>query len=126
MRTSGWAVVVLAGVLGGGVGLGQEPTRPPLHIGGDVKHPTVVFSEEPRLSEADMKLYRYSNRGAQIYLWVDENGLPSHVRVMRSTGIPGVDAACVTAVKNYRFKPATLDGKPVTVDLYIDVNIDTF
>ncbi len=34
----------------------------------------------------------------------------------------GLDEQAVAAVRQYRFKPATLDGKPVPVDLYIDVN----
>ena len=123
MKASGWAILVLAAVLGCAAASGQEPAGPPLHIGGNVKPPSVVFSDEPRLSDGDAKLYRQSG---QVYLWVDEKGLPSHVRIVRSTGVARIDSAFVAAVKRYRFKPATMDGKPVTVDLYIEVNISTF
>jgi protein TonB len=57
----------------------------------------------------------------QVYLWVDKNGVPTHVRVIKGIG-PAFDGSAVKAVQQYKFKPATLNGEPVAVDLYIDVN----
>jgi protein TonB len=34
----------------------------------------------------------------------------------------GLDEKAVEAVSRYQFKPATLRGTPVPVDLYVDVN----
>jgi len=34
----------------------------------------------------------------------------------------GLDQKAIDAVRQYRFKPAMKDGKPVQVDLYVDVN----
>jgi TonB family protein len=34
----------------------------------------------------------------------------------------GLDEKAVEAVRRYRFKPATLQGKPVAVELNIEVN----
>jgi len=52
---------------------------------------------------------------------VDEKGNPSHIKVIKSLG-HGLDESAVDAVRKYKFKPATRDGVPVKVDLYIDVN----
>jgi protein TonB len=60
-----------------------------------------------------------------VYLIVDEKGMPTHVRVVRGAGM-GLDEKAVEAVRQYRFKPAMQDGKPVTVDLYINVTFEVF
>ena len=58
-------------------------------------------------------------------LWVGTNGLPSHVHVIRGVGM-GLDEKAVEAVKQYRFKPAMENGKPVLVELNIEVNFQIF
>ena len=57
--------------------------------------------------------------------WVDENGNPSHVKVVRGVGM-GLDEKAIEAVRQYKFKPAMQNGKPVKVDLYVDVNFQIF
>jgi protein TonB len=44
---------------------------------------------------------------------------------VRGVGM-GLDEKAVEAVRQYKFKPATRDGKPVKVDLYVDVNFNIF
>jgi protein TonB len=41
--------------------------------------------------------------------------------VVRHLGM-GLDEKAVEAVKQYKFKPATLQGKPVPVEVNIEVN----
>lgn len=101
-----------------GIGSGANTGGGPIHIGGSVKEPVVIFSVEPEFSEEARKA-RFSGN-VQVYLWVDEHGLPSHIRVIRGVGM-GLDEKAVEAVRQYRFKPATMNGKPVKVDLYVDV-----
>jgi protein TonB len=36
----------------------------------------------------------------------------------------GLDEKAVEAVRQYRFQPAMKDGKPVQVDLYVNVNFE--
>ncbi|HEY5329046.1 MAG TPA: energy transducer TonB [Acidobacteriaceae bacterium] len=93
------------------------------HIGGTVKPPRVLKSVDPEFSEAARAL-KY-NANVQVYLWVDETGIPSHIKVIRPVGM-GLDEQSVAAVQQYRFAPATRDGVPVKVDLYIDVNFQIF
>jgi protein TonB len=48
-----------------------------------------------------------------------------HVRVIRGMGM-GLDERAVEAVKQYKFKPAMENGRPVTVEMYIDVTFQIF
>ena len=55
---------------------------------------------------------------------IDEQGRVADVRVLK--GLPmGIDVAAVEAVKTWRFKPATLNGKAVRVyyTLTVDFNL---
>jgi len=56
---------------------------------------------------------------------VDQHGLPVDVHVVRGLG-HGLDEKAVEAVKQYRFRPAMENGKPVAVYLDIEVNFETF
>lgn len=38
----------------------------------------------------------------------------------------GVRVQALEAVRQYKFKPAMENGKPVTVDMYIEVNFQIF
>jgi protein TonB len=89
------------------------------HIGGGVSSPVVLYSVEPEFSE-EARRAKFSG-SVLVYLWVEADGKPSHVRVVRGIGM-GLDQKAVDAVRQYRFKPAMKDGKPVPVDLYVDVN----
>jgi TonB family protein len=93
------------------------------HVGGSIKAPVLIYSVEPEYTERAAK--KRLNGNVQVYLWVDENGNPTHVRVVKGIGM-GMDEKAVEAVRQYKFRPATQDGKPVTVDLYIDVNFQIF
>jgi protein TonB len=106
-----------------GPGSGGNTGGGPMHIGGSVRPPSVLYSVEPEFSEEARKAKFSGN--VQVYLWVDESGNPSHVRVVRGVGM-GLDEKAVEAVRQYKFKPAMQNGKPVKVDLYIDVNFQIF
>jgi protein TonB len=106
-----------------GPGSGGNTGGGPMHIGGSVRPPSVLFSVEPEFSEEARKAKFSGN--VQVYLWVDENGNPSHVKVVRGVGM-GLDEKAIEAVRQYKFKPALQNGKPVKVDLYIDVNFQIF
>jgi len=60
-----------------------------------------------------------------ISLIVDPQGMPQNVHVARGVG-HGLDESAIEAVKQYRFKPAMLDGKPVAVYLNVKVNFEIF
>lgn len=62
--------------------------------------------------------------GGRVVLQVriDENGLPTDVDVARRSGSRELDRAAIQAVREWRFKPAIQNGKPVpsVVELPID------
>ena len=102
-----------------GPGSGGNTGGGVMHIGGGVSKPIVLYQVEPEFSEEARKAKFSGN--VEVYLWVDPDGKPSHIRVVRGVGM-GLDEKAVEAVRQYRFKPAMKDGKPVQVDLYVDVN----
>jgi protein TonB len=89
------------------------------HIGGGVSMPVVIYQPEPEFSEEARKAKFSGN--VLVYLVIEPDGTPSHVRVARGVGM-GLDQKAVEAVRKYRFKPAMKDGKPVRADLYVEVN----
>ena len=60
-----------------------------------------------------------------VNIWVDEKGVPLHVHVIRPVGM-GLDERAVAAVKQYRFKPAMENGRPVTVEMNVEVTFSIF
>jgi len=106
-----------------GPGAGGNTGGGLMHVGGSVRPPVVISSIDPEFSEEARK-DKFSGN-VEVYLWVNEHGNPSHVRVVRGVGM-GLDEKAVEAVRQYKFKPAMQNGKPVKVDLYIDVNFQIF
>ena len=104
---------------GSGGNIGGGPRR----IGGGVSAPILIFSVEPEFSEEARKAKVAGN--VLVNLWVDTNGNPSHVHVIRGVGM-GLDEKAVEAVKQYKFKPAMENGKPVLVELNVEVNFQIF
>lgn len=108
---------------GGGLGHGSGGNAGGglYHLGSGVRAPTVLVQSDAEFSEEARKA-KFSG-SVQVYLWVEADGTPSHVQVVRGVGM-GLDEKAVEAVRKYKFRPATKDGKPVAVDLYIDVNFE--
>jgi len=77
---------------------------------------------EPKLSEEARN--KQFNVTCTVQLIVDQNGLPQNVRVLLGVGM-GLDMKAVEAVRQYRFKPAMENGKPVAVYLNVVVHFVT-
>ena len=102
---------------GGNTGGGLE------RIGGSVSAPVPIYTPDPEFSEEARKAKVGGN--VLVYLQVDEQGHPAHVRVLRGIGL-GLDEKAVDAVKQYRFKPAMKNGHPVAVEMNVEVNFQIF
>lgn len=92
-------------------------------IGGGVSAPVATYSPLPEFSEEARKAKVAGS--VLVYLQVDENGRPTHVRVARGIGL-GLDEKAVEAVRQYKFKPAMKDGHPVAVELAVEVDFKIF
>ena len=93
------------------------------HIGGGVLPPVPLYQPEPEFSEEARKA-KFAGT-VLVGLYVDTQGRPVNVHIVRGVGM-GLDEKAVEAVKQYKFKPATENGKPVLVDLQIEVNFQIF
>ena len=93
------------------------------HIGGGVLPPVVIYMVKPEYIE-EARAAKFSGN-VLVSLIVDEKGMPTQVHVVRAAGM-GLDEKAVEAVKQYKFKPATENGVPVSVDLNIEVNFQIF
>jgi periplasmic protein TonB len=87
-------------------------------VGGGVSAPVLLYKVDPEFTDEARKAKLSGN--VLVNLWVDEKGNPLHVHVLRGLGM-GLDERAVAAVKLYRFKPALENGKPVMVEMNIDV-----
>jgi hypothetical protein len=84
-------------------------------IGGDVRAPELIlafaldFSQEERRKEKDPR-----SGTIVVDMVVDVKGVPQQVHVIYGVG-PGINAAAVEAVRQYRFKRAVKGNTPVPV-----------
>jgi len=114
---------------GGGVGSGTGPGVGPgqgggiggglYRVGGGVSAPRAVFAPDPEYSEEARK----AKFQGTVSLWmiVGADGRPRDLRIMRSLGM-GLDEKAIEAVRTWRFDPALKDGRPVAVQIAVEVS----
>ncbi len=115
--------------LGGGVGSGHGTGQGPgsdrgygggvMSVGGGVSAPEVIHSVQPQFT-AEARSQNFQGV-VGVQLIVDSQGYPQDVRVVRHLGM-GLDEEAIAAVKQYRFRPATYQGRSVSVQMVIDVD----
>ena len=93
------------------------PTTP-LRIGGQTKAPERIHYVAPAYPEAAMAA-RVSGI-VIVEATISKEGNVTDARVLRS--IAGLDQAALTAVKQWKYLPTTVDGKPVPVVMTVSVN----
>jgi periplasmic protein TonB len=114
---------------GGGVGVGTGPGVGEgrgggtgggiFRVGGGVSAPRGVYTPDPEYSEEARKA-KYQGT-CVLWLIVGPDGKPRDIRVARNLGM-GLDEKAMEAVKNWRFEPAMKDGKPVAVQINVEVS----
>ncbi len=90
-----------------------------LKVGGDVKEPVVLHQVQPAYPEEARK-----NRVqgvVKLAAVIDEKGIVVKVEPIESPD-PSLSEAAAAAVKQWTYKPATKNGKPVKVGMTITVN----
>jgi TonB family protein len=113
---------------GGGVGVGHGPGVGPgsgggigggvFKVGGGISAPQAVSTPDPEYTE---EARRAKTQGTCIlWLIVDAEGHPRDIRIVRGLGF-GLDTKAIEAVKQWRFEPALKDGKPVNVQISVEV-----
>jgi len=97
----------------------DEAGEPLRKIGGHVMAPVAIHMENATFSN-EARDAKFSGL-VTVQLIVNTRGLPESVHVIRGVGM-GLDEKAVEAVRQYRFRPAMEDGKPVPVLLNVEVN----
>lgn len=114
---------------GGGVGSGTGPGVGPgrgggigggvFRVGGGVSAPRALDTPDPEYSEEARKA-KYQGT-VVLWLIVGPDGKPRDIKVARALGM-GLDQKAIEAVRNWKFSPAMKDGKPVAVQINVEVN----
>ena len=90
----------------------------PLPVGGNVLAPVVITQVQPRYPELAKRM------GVQglvvLEAVINTEGRIEAVKILR--GQPLLDEAAIEAVQHWRFRPGTLNGRPVTVYFTLTVN----
>lgn len=90
----------------------------PMRVGGDVRAPVAVFHPDANYPEA---VRRARMEGVvAVEAVIGEDGLVRDARVIRPV-LPLLDDEALKTVRTWRFKPATFNGRPVSV--YLDVQV---
>ncbi|NNE58322.1 MAG: energy transducer TonB [Hellea sp.] len=91
----------------------------PIYVGGDVAAPKAISKPKPSYTEIARKARVQGVVIVQAI--IDKNGNVTSVKVLK--GLPmGLDENAVNTVKQWKFEPATLNGKPVEVYYNLTVN----
>jgi len=86
--------------------------------GPDVTPPKVIHEVNPGPPEREQKPFKGT---VVVRVIIDDQGKVREATVVKSLK-PYIDKLALDAIKQWRFKPATKDGKPVTVMANIEVN----
>ena len=92
-------------------------------VGGGVSAPSLVYKVEAEFSEEARKAKM--SGVVTVGFIVDEKGNVIRAHVIRGLGM-GLDEKAIEAVRQYRFKPAMENGKPVKVEVNVEVNFQIF
>lgn len=97
---------------GGGIGGGV------FKVGGGISAPEAISTPDPEYTEEA----RAAKTQGTCVLWliVDDRGNPRNIRVVRGLGF-GLDAKAIEAVKQWRFQPSLRAGRPVSVQISVEV-----
>jgi TonB family protein len=100
---------------------GPWPVGPIYKVGAGagVSEPRPMFTPDPEYSEEA----RRQRCGGTLVLWliVGPDGKPYGTKVARPLGL-GLDEKAIETVNKWRFEPAVKDGKPVAVQINVEVS----
>ncbi len=110
----------MGGGSGGGIGSGVGPGVGPYRIGSGVREPVLIYKTLPNYTEEARR-----NRVEGIVMLevvIRADGSVDNARVVRGLGFGLDESAIREVVTKWKFKPGTLQGRPVDVQAYIEVS----
>ena len=88
-----------------------------------LQEPRLVWKVDPEFSE-EARSQKFSGY-VMVTMTVNPRGTVEDVWVVRPVGM-GLDEKAAEAVRQYRFEPARYNGRPVSVQLNVEVNFQIF
>jgi hypothetical protein len=85
-----------------------------------VKAPVLIHTVGRTLPLA--QLQEASNTDVAVHVIVDVHGVPEYATITQSAGA-AIDKGTLAAVREYRFKPATVDFVPVEADMTLNIQL---
>jgi hypothetical protein len=102
------------------------------HVGDGVSNPKLIYSVPPERSIKLLKKKTETPESCIVSITVDIDGSVKDVHILTSTpdisdkklhdGVMEMQNNCTKAAKQYRFEPATYQGKPVPIQLKVEMN----
>lgn len=102
---------------GGGIGGGV------FRVGGGVLAPKPITTPDPQYTE-QARQAKYEGT-CVLAMIVGPDGKPRDIRVQRGLGM-GLDQKAIEAVQQWRFAPATKDGRAVAVQISVEVSFKLY
>lgn len=94
-----------------------------LRVGNGVKAPVVVYSPDPDYSDEGRKALIEGTLAMNVVIGPD--GLTHNPSIVRPMGM-GFDEKALAKVLTWKFKPALKDGKPVAVEVTVEVSFNLY
>jgi len=101
----------------------QTEPAPVEKMGRNTTPPRVTYNPEPEFSES-ARAAGYQGV-CVLTLIVGADGMPRNIQVKNPIGM-GLDEKAVEAVRSWRFTPALKDGKPVAVQIAVEVDFHLY
>lgn len=116
------ALAELPVMLPEGPPLAEPPPEDPVHVLGAIVPPEAVFAPRPEYPEAA----RRARRAGTVVLLatIDREGRVTDLEALRQEPL-GLTEAALAAVRRWRFRPATLEARPVAVYYHLTVRFET-
>ncbi len=102
---------------------GADDAQAVFRVGKEVKAPKATYTPEPKFS--DIARYERFQGTVVLNVVVGQDGNVHSVRVVRPLGL-GLDDSARSMIQTWRFHPATRDGKPVAVEMNIEVAFNLY
>jgi len=90
--------------------------EPVYYVGGEVKPPQIVSAPKPQSGTPN------AQGTVVVSMIVTSKGEITNIKVIKGVNAT-VDAKAIETARQYKFKPSTKDGKPVSVQIAIEVDL---